>query len=79
MSNESQKPTKRYAVPPGAVAERLDIATKMKGIWRDEVYKIVNGEEAKVEDTGWKKNLIVVGMPKALAALMKNEPWKSVV
>lgn len=73
MSNEFQKPTERYAVPPGAVAERLDIATKMKGIWRDEVYKVIDGKEVKVEDTGWKKNLIVVGMPKVLAALMKNE------
>lgn len=54
--------------------ELYDAAKKAKGIWRDEVYKIVNGKEVRVEDTGWKSNLIVVGMPKVLAALMKNEP-----
>lgn len=73
MSDESKKETVRAGSPPGVVAERLDIAKTMKGIWRDEVYKVIDGKEVLVENKGWQKNLIVVGMPKVLAALMKNE------
>jgi hypothetical protein len=61
-------------LPPNTPSEFFDASKKITGIWRDEVYKIVNGKEVKVEDAGWNKNLIVVGMTKLLAGLMKNEP-----
>jgi hypothetical protein len=46
---------------------------ELRGIWRDEVYqRDASGQPVLVEKAGWNKNLIVVGMPKLLAALMKN-------
>ena len=60
-------------LPPQVATEKFG-TKQIQGIWRDEVYKIVNGKEALVEDHGWVKNLIVVGMPKLLAGLMRNEP-----
>jgi hypothetical protein len=59
---------------PGVVRESYDVRSKSKGIWRDEVYKVLHGKEVLVENLGWQSNLIVVGMTKLLAGLMKNEP-----
>lgn len=54
--------------------DRFDSAKVLKGKYRDEVYKLVDGKEVLVEKTEFKSNLIVVGMPKLLAGLMANEP-----
>lgn len=57
----------------GMVSEGYNAANAMKGIWRDEIYKKVDGKEVLVENPDWNSNLIVVGTPRLLAALMKNE------
>jgi hypothetical protein len=59
----------------GPPKEVYDAAKNVKGRWRDIVTrKRPDGTEEVVEDTGWKKNTIVQGMPKVLAGLMRNEP-----
>lgn len=49
--------------------------TAPKGQWRDIVErKNPDGTVEIIEDTGWRKNTIVQGMPKVLMGLMRNEP-----
>lgn len=59
----------------GVAVERFPVKEKTKGIWRDQVFKRgPDGKDVPVEDTNWKSNVIVVGMPKLIAGLMANEP-----
>jgi hypothetical protein len=68
---EGQDPKKESKIP----VDRYDVQKTTKGIWRDEVYRRDStGAEMLVEKSGWNSNLIVVGMPKLLAGLMKNDP-----
>lgn len=58
----------------GPPKEVYDSAKNVKGRWRDVVTRrMPDGTEKVVEDTGWKSNMIVQGMPKLLAGLMRNE------
>lgn len=55
--------------------ERYDAPLNIQGgYWRDEVYKLIDGKEVKVdEDKDWNKNKITINMTLLLAGLMKNE------
>lgn len=74
MANGKHETT-RVVRPDGGLLhkDRFDSAQVLKGLWRDEVYKKVNGVEKLVEQSDFKSNMIVVGMPKLLAGLMAND------
>jgi hypothetical protein len=59
----------------GPPKEIYDAAKVVKGRWRDVVTRRrPDGTEEVIEETPWRKNTIVQGMPKVLAGLMRNEP-----
>lgn len=76
MTDQRKHETTRIVRPNGAMLDKdkFDSAKVVKGRYRDRVYKLVDGKEVLVEETDFKSNLIVVGMPKLLAGLMANEP-----
>jgi len=55
--------------------ENFNPSKEIHGFWKDVVEKkLPDGTEVVVEDTGWKSNLIVVGMGVVLAGLLKGDP-----
>lgn len=71
MQNEKNEKTNPGQVP----VERYDAVSVVKGIWRDEVYRIdpKTGQEVLVEGSNWTPNKIVGTISKLLAGLMKND------
>lgn len=67
------KNASKNQVPSEIPKERYDALKVIQGRYRDEVYRLVDGKEVKVEETAWQSNRIVTKMSSLLAGLMKNE------